>query len=77
MYQLIFIISELKLLGAKQIFDLLRTVFSTKKKAYQEESYRTEVVFEDKNFRFLSSKTTSVLKNSFTGRILSVAKNGF
>ena len=36
--------------------------FSTKKKACQEKPYRTEVVFEDKNFQFLSSKTTSVLK---------------
>ena len=31
--------------------------------------------FFDKNFQFLSSKTTSVLKNPFKGRILSGAKN--
>ena len=49
--------------------------FSTKKKACQEKTYRTEVVFEDKNFQFLSSKTTSVLKNPSRRRILSVAKN--
>ena len=49
--------------------------FSTKKKACQEKTYWTEVVFEDKNFQFLSSKITSVLKNPFRGRILSVAKN--
>ena len=46
--------------------------FSTKKKACQEKTYRTEVVFEDKIFQFLSSKTTSVLKNPSKGRILSV-----
>ena len=32
---------------------------------FQEKFYRTEVVFEDKNFQFLSSKTTSVLKTLF------------
>ena len=38
--------------------------FSTKKKACQEKTYRTEVVFEDKNFQFLSKKTTSLRRSS-------------
>ena len=63
-------------MGAQQIFDSLRIVFFYEKKACQEKIYRTEVVFEGKNFQFLSSKTTSVLKNSSKRRILSVAKNG-
>ena len=41
--------------------------FSTKKKACQEKIYRTEIVFGDKNFQFLSPKTNSVLKNLFKG----------
>ena len=36
-------------MGAQQIFDSLRIVFFYEKKACQENIYRTEVVFEDKN----------------------------
>ena len=36
--------------------------FFYEKKGVQEKIYRTEVVFVDKNCKFLSSKTTSVLK---------------
>ena len=54
------------MLGAQQISDSLRTVFFLRKKRRTKKKlYRTEVIFEDKNFQFLSSKITSVLKKSF------------
>ena len=42
--------------------------FFYEKKACQEKAFRTEIVFEDKNFQFLSSKTTSDRKIPFKGK---------